>query len=130
MIPDFTTANEGDEGSIPGGTTAGSITLISEGNLEPRGGYRSSGDVKLIFDEAADEYIISFENLDSSGGPTVYVYLSQDTGISNSARLGELRSASGTLVYRIAASEFSPNFDTVLIWCDRINEPFGVAFLN
>lgn len=93
------------------------------------GGHVSSGQVRLIFSEANQTYSLIMENFNSSNGPDLKVYLSADSGISNFTNLGSLKSTSGTLRYDFPASQYKPNFDTVLIWCQQFGVLFGKAEL-
>ena len=145
FVPDVTTTGDDSTGSTDdttddssGGSSddgdedssSNQFTLISEGTLEPLGGYNSSGDVSLIYDEVNDEYLVTLENFTSSNGPDLHVYIASDNTVTNFLDLGELRSTSGTLTYTIPGSQYNEEHDTVLIWCVQFSVNFGQANLE
>lgn len=104
--------------------------LISQGALSGANGYTSIGDVQLVRSADGQTYSLVFENFSSSNGPDLKVYLSTNSSASNFINLGNLKSVSGTLRYDFPASQFNPQFDTALIWCQQFGVLFGVAALT
>lgn len=80
---------------------------------------------------------VQFEALDTSDGPDLYVYLSDkpadspeaafDSGFTN---LGKLKANRGNQVYDVPAGVDLANVRSVVIWCKRFSEGFGVAPLE
>ena len=80
---------------------------------------------------------VQFEALDTSDGPDLYVYLSDkpadspeaafDSGFTN---LGKLKANRGNQVYDVPAEIDLSTVRSVVIWCKRFSEGFGVAPLE
>ncbi|WP_158842938.1 DM13 domain-containing protein [Saccharothrix deserti] len=80
---------------------------------------------------------VQFEALDTSDGPDLYVYLSDkpsdspeaafDSGFTN---LGKLKANQGNQVYEVPAGIDLKTVRSVVIWCERFSEGFGVAPLE
>ncbi|OKI34458.1 hypothetical protein A6A25_24575 [Saccharothrix sp. CB00851] len=80
---------------------------------------------------------VQFEALDTSDGPDLYVYLSDkpadspeaafDSGFTN---LGKLKANRGNQVYEVPAELDLSTVRSVVIWCKRFSEGFGVAPLE
>ncbi|MCC8245098.1 DM13 domain-containing protein [Saccharothrix luteola] len=80
---------------------------------------------------------VQFEALDTSDGPDLHVYLSDkpadspeaafDSGFTN---LGKLKANRGNQVYEVPAEIDLSTVRSVVIWCKRFSEGFGVAPLE
>ncbi|MFD1150942.1 DM13 domain-containing protein [Saccharothrix hoggarensis] len=97
-------------------TTTGSATLVRL----PGGGHA-----------------VQFEALDTSDGPDLYVYLSGHPADSAEAvfgsgftNLGKLKANRGNQVYEVPAGTDLSGVRSVVIWCERFSEGFGVAPLE
>ncbi|MEU4763082.1 DM13 domain-containing protein [Actinosynnema sp. NPDC023794] len=83
------------------------------------------------------KHAVQFEALDTSDGPDLYVYLSDkpadspeaafDSGFTN---LGKLKANRGNQVYEVPAEIDLSTVRSVVIWCKRFSEGFGVAALE
>jgi len=113
-----------------GGAEASAVSIVSTGSLSSRNGYFSTGDVTLFFNSDTGMYSLVVENLGSSNGPDVRVYLSEDSRASSFNNLGGLTSTQGTIRYDFPEDDFDPAQNILLIWCADINESFGEAQLN
>ena len=123
----------GDTGSnesetIPPSTSEDFI-LERSGTFVSRNGYSVAGTAELHYSSSTNVYSLRFTNFTSQNGPALRVYLSQDETESSIINLGTLKSTNGEQSYDFSASSYDPDKDTVIIWCDAINQPFGVAIL-
>ncbi|MFG2195024.1 DM13 domain-containing protein [Streptomyces sp. NPDC048639] len=101
--------------------------------------HRTSGTVKIL--EGADgDRFLRLENLDTSDGPALHVWLTDapvkkgedgwhvfDDGAHED--LGELKGNKGDQNYRIPPGTDLNEYTSVSIWCDRFDVSFGAAEL-
>ncbi|WP_350277044.1 DM13 domain-containing protein [Kribbella sp. HUAS MG21] len=84
--------------------------------------------------------ILRIENLDTSDGPDLKVWLTDAKVVAGKAgwhvfddgsyhNLGDLKGNHGNQNYKIPDSVKLENFRSVSIWCDRFNVSFGAATL-
>ncbi len=80
---------------------------------------------------------VQFEALDTSDGPDLYVYLSdkpasspEEAFGSGFTNLGKLKANRGNQVYEVPAGIDLTTVRSVVIWCERFSEGFGVAPLE
>ncbi|AMW11850.1 electron transporter [Streptomyces qaidamensis] len=116
----------------PGPRTLAGGTLISHEHA-------TSGSVKLV--RLADgSHVIRLENLDTSNGPDLRVWLTDapvkegragwhvfDDGAYVS--LGKLKGNKGSQNYAVPADVDASRYTSVSIWCDRFDVSFGAAEL-
>jgi hypothetical protein len=85
--------------------------------------------------------VLRLENLDTSDGPDLKVWLSDAAVVPGRAgwhvfddgrylNLGSLKGNHGNQNYPIPADAKLENFRSVVIWCDRFNVSFGAATLT
>jgi hypothetical protein len=98
--------------------------------------HKTTGSASLIrLDDGS--YTLRFENLDTSNGPDLRVYLSElpsnlgwhDYG-ERYLELGELKGNRGDQNYRVPKGTDIAKFRSAVIWCVRFKVGFGVAPLN
>ena len=119
-------------GSAPAAT--GPVTLAS-GNFRSLE-HETTGRAEII--KLADgSHILRFENLDTSNGPDLFVYLSElpsNLGMRDYGErfidLGKLRANRGNANYKIPAGVDISKYKSAVIWCRRFTVGFGVAPLN
>ncbi len=99
--------------------------------------HETSGVAKLV--ELADgSRLLRLENLATSDGPDVHVWLSdQPSGGSwgsyddgRYVKLGKLKATNGNQNYTIPADADLTGLRSAVIWCDRFNVAFGTAALS
>lgn len=80
---------------------------------------------------------VQFEALDTSDGPDLHVYLSdkpasspEEAFGSGFTNLGKLKANRGNQVYEVPAGVDLAGVRSVVIWCQRFSEGFGVAPLE
>ena len=108
--------------------TSGTPTF--SGSLVSQNGYTTEGDVQIFFDSDSNQYSLVIDNFSSDDGPALFVYLSQGPFALNFTNLGALKALNGRLRYDFPASQFDPEFDHVVIWCEQVSQSFGVAELS
>jgi hypothetical protein len=98
--------------------------------------HTTRGNVVLLAD-AARQRFLRFEELDTSNGPDLKVYLSTNPIDGPEGQfdddfvdLGRLQGNVGNQNYAIPADVDLARFRSVVIWCDRFNSAFGAAALS
>lgn len=86
--------------------------------------HNAEGIAKVIPIENAGK-ILRLEDLISTNGPDLYVYLSTDKSASDFVNLGRLKANIGNQNYEIPAGTDLTKYDTVLIWCRAFSVLFG-----
>lgn len=132
------TANE----AVPGvtaspGMSATSDTprsIISHGSFGSAA-HDTSGQVQLMTGADGARFL-RIENLDTSNGPDLRVWLSDQPANSAAAAgngqwldLGDLRANRGSLTYPVPAEADLARYRSVVIWCRRFSVAFGAASL-
>lgn len=74
-----------------------------------------------------NEKKLILENLVSSNGPDLHVYLSKEMQPINFIDLGKLKSINGTQVYSIDSNVNLKDFKFALVHCQQFNHLFGSA---
>lgn len=136
-----------DGGSNPG-ETGGVIGRAGDDDAEPtaptvlsEGEFRSleheTSGVASIVEIADGTRYLRIEDLDTSSGPDVRVYLSEAPadGLEDALDdafidLGGLKGNQGNQNYEIPAGVSLKEFESVSIWCRRFSAGFGVAPLE
>lgn len=95
--------------------------------------YTTSGSASLVRLPGGG-HAVQFEALDTTDGPDLYVYLSTVPAESEEAafasgftNLGKLKANKGNQVYEVPAGTDLSQVRSVVIWCERFAEGFGVA---
>lgn len=116
--------------SVPFTVTVTSVASTSRtGTFQGNMSYSVSGTVTLTAGK------LSFgSNFKSSNGPGLRVYLAKNAPAvlttSNSVKLGNLKSTSGTQDYDVPTSVGLNDFDYAVVYCEPFNVSFGFARLN
>jgi hypothetical protein len=123
-----------------GSPTAGSgpVTLATGELISHE--HTTTGTVRIL--RLADgSRILRLENLDTSNGPDLHVWITDAPVISSSAgwhvfddgahvNLGQLKGNKGNQNYPLPAGLDLGRYASVTIWCDRFNVSFGAAPLT
>jgi hypothetical protein len=143
-----TTVDEAAPGPVL--RTPGSSGVAPTGSPEPAGEQASvlvSGDFRslehgtsgraLMLELADGSHVLRFENLDTSNGPDLHVYLSEvasggDAGAYGErfVDLGKLKGNRGDQNYLIPGGVDLSRYRSAVIWCKRFAVGFGVAPLD
>jgi hypothetical protein len=123
-------------------TTVAPPTTRSPPPPEPVGGdfagidHGTAGRVVVLQDAAGTQFV-RLENLDTSNGPDLFVYLSTNPPDGPEGQfdddyvnLGRLEGNVGSSNYVVPAGTDLARYASVVIWCDRFNSAFGAAPLS
>jgi hypothetical protein len=108
---------------------------LSAGELRSRD-HTTTGAVRVL-ELAGGERVLRFEDLDTSNGPDLRVYLTatpaggeESTFDDDYVELGRLKGNQGDQNYDIPAGVDLARLTGVVIWCDRFDSAFGAADLR
>jgi hypothetical protein len=98
--------------------------------------HHTEGVVRILTLEDGQR-VARLENLDTSNGPDLYVYLTankaagpEDKFDDEYVSLGRLKGNQGDQNYELPDGVDTERFSTLVIWCDRFNSAFGAADLS
>ncbi len=103
-------------------------TLLIKGSMAGSGSYSVSGDVKIYEDKNKKQTLV-FENLKSSSGPDLKIYLADDNKASGFIVLNE-KVVAGNSFYALPANTDLTKKKFALIWCKQFSVLFGAAELK
>ncbi|HEY6949265.1 MAG TPA: DM13 domain-containing protein [Nitrososphaeraceae archaeon] len=118
-------------------TVSENMTTAMKNNTKPlMGNFVGSGDgfhkvegLAKVLTLADGKTFLRLENLKSTNGPDLYVYLSTGKGVSDIVNLGKLKGNIGNQNYEIPTGTDFTKYNTVLIWCKAFSTLFGSAKL-
>ena len=91
----------------------------------------------MLLEDATGTRFVRLENLDTSNGPDLFVYISTNPPDGPEGQfddeyinLGRLAGNVGNSNYVIPADTDLSRYASVVIWCDRFNSAFGAAALS
>lgn len=87
-----------------------------------------SGNAKIFLQNG--QYQLKLENLSSSAGPDLHVYLSREVQPVNYIDLGRLQSTAGNQLYAVPGTPDFSLYKYALVHCQRFNHLFGSAELR
>lgn len=93
-------------------------------------GFHKAEGVAKVIDLTDGRTFLRLENLKTTNGPDLYVYLSTGKDVSEIVDLGKLKGNIGNQNYEIPAGTDLSKFNTVLIWCKAFSTLFGSAQLS
>lgn len=82
---------------------------------------------KAFITISSNQKSLVLENLASSNGPDLHVYLSKEIEPINFIDLGKLKSINGTQVYSIDNNVNLKDYRFALVHCQQFNHLFGLA---
>jgi len=101
------------------------------GNFVDAGdGFHKAQGVAKVLNLADGKTFLRFENLKTTNGPDLYVYLSTGKDVSDIVNLGRLKGNIGNQNYEIPTGTDLAKYNTVLIWCKAFSTLFGSAKLS
>ncbi|MEO6144706.1 MAG: DM13 domain-containing protein [Dermatophilaceae bacterium] len=104
--------------------------LNRSGSFVP-GEHDISGTARFI--QTSQGVVLRLENLRTSNGPDVRVYLSTRTngGVGpGDLQVGPIKANLGSHNYQVPAGSDVSKYDSVVIWCERFSVGFGHAVLE
>lgn len=100
------------------------------GNFVDAGdGFHKAQGVAKVLNLADGKAFLRLENLKTTNGPDLYVYLSTGKDVSDIVNLGRLKGNIGNQNYEIPTATDLAKYNTVLIWCKAFSTLFGSAKL-
>jgi hypothetical protein len=112
-------------------TTMPKDTKPLMGNFVDAGdGFHKAQGVAKVINLADGRTFLRLENLKTTNGPDLYVYLSTGKDVSDIVSLGKLKGNIGNQNYEIPAGTDLVKYKTVLIWCKAFSTLFGSAKLS
>jgi hypothetical protein len=101
------------------------------GNFVDAGdGFHKAHGVAKVINLADGRTFLRLENLKTTNGPDLYVYLSTGKDVSDIVSLGKLKGNIGNQNYEIPTGTDLAKYNTVLIWCKAFSTLFGSAKLS
>jgi Electron transfer DM13 len=120
------TANENmSETSMPKDTKPLMGNFVDAGD-----GFHKAQGVGKVIKLADGKTFLRLENLKTTNGPDLYVYLSTGKDVSDIVNLGRLKGNIGNQNYEIPTGTDLAKYNTVLIWCKAFSTLFGSAKLS
>jgi hypothetical protein len=112
-------------------TMTATNTKALMGNFVDAGdGFHKAEGIAKVIDLTDGKTFLRLENLKTTNGPDLYVYLSTGKDASEIIDLGKLKGNIGNQNYEIPAGTDLSKFNTVLIWCKAFSTLFGSAQLS
>jgi hypothetical protein len=112
-------------------TTVINNTMALKGNFVDAGdGFHKAEGIAKLINFADGRTFLRLENLKTTNGPDLYVYLSVGKDASDIVNLGRLKGNIGNQNYEISAGTDLSKYNTVLIWCKAFSTLFGSAKLS
>ena len=106
-------------------------TMTLMGNFVDAGdGFHKAEGIAKVINLADGRTFLRLENLKTTNGPDLYVYLSVGKDASDIVNLGRLKGNIGNQNYEIPAGADLSKYNTVLIWCKAFSTLFGSAKLS
>jgi hypothetical protein len=106
-------------------------TMTLMGNFVEAGdGFHKAEGIAKVINLADGRTFLRLENLKTTNGPDLYVYLSVGKDPSDIVNLGRLKGNIGNQNYEIPAGADLSKYNTVLIWCKAFSTLFGSAKLS
>lgn len=93
-------------------------------------GFHKAEGIAKVIDLTDGRTFLRLENLKTTNGPDLYVYLSTGKEASDIVNLGRLKGNIGNQNYEIPIGTDLSKHNTVLIWCKAFSTLFGSAQLT
>ncbi|MGE5685045.1 MAG: DM13 domain-containing protein [Nitrososphaerota archaeon] len=93
-------------------------------------GFHKAEGIAKVIDLTDGRTFLRLENLKTTNGPDLYVYLSTGMDVSDIVNLGRLKGNIGNQNYEIPIETDLSKYNTVLIWCKAFSTLFGSAQLT
>ena len=112
-------------------TTVTNNTMALMGNFIDAGdGFHKAEGIATVINLADGRTFLRLENLKTTNGPDLYVYLSVGKDASDIVNLERLKGNIGNQNYEIPAGTDLSKYNTILIWCKAFSTLFGSAKLS
>ena len=112
-------------------TTVTNNTMALMGNFIDAGdGFHKAEGIAKVINLADGRIFLRLENLKTTNGPDLYVYLSVGKDASDIVNLERLKGNIGNQNYEIPSGTDLSKYNTILIWCKAFSTLFGSAKLS
>src|SRR4030095_13112734 len=106
-------------------------TMTLMGNFVDAGdGFHKAEGIAKVINLADGRTFLRLENLKTTNGPDLYVYLSVGKDAMDIVNLGRLKGNIGNQNYEIPAGTDLSKYNTALIWCKAFSTLFGSSKLS
>jgi electron transfer DM13 len=106
-------------------------TMTLMGNFVDAGdGFHKAEGIAKVINLADGRTFLRLENLKTTNGPDLYVYLSVGKDALDIVNLGRLKGNIGNQNYEIPAGTDLSKYNTALIWCKAFSTLFGSSKLS
>ena len=106
-------------------------TMTLMGNFVDAGdGFHKAEGIAKVINLADGRTFLRLENLKTTNGPDLYVYLSVGKDALDIVNLGRLKGNIGNQNYEIPAGTDLSKYNTALIWCKAFSTLFGSTKLS
>lgn len=119
------TVNENMSASMTNNTNPLMGNFVGAGD-----GFHNAEGVAKVLTLSDGKTFLRLENLKTTNGPDLYVYLSTGKDSSDIVNLGRLKGNIGNQNYEIPTGTDLSKYSTVLIWCKAFSTLFGSAKLS
>jgi hypothetical protein len=111
--------------------TMANNTMTLLGNFVDAGdGFHKAEGIAKVINLVDGRTFLRLENLKTTNGPDLYVYLSVGKDASDIVNLGRLKGNIGNQNYEIPAGTDLSKYNTALIWCKAFSTLFGSAKIS
>ena len=112
-------------------TTVTNNTMALMGNFIDAGdGFHKAEGIAKVINLADGRIFLRLENLKTTNGPDLYVYISVGKDASDIVNLERLKGNIGNQNYEIPAGTDLSKYNTALIWCKAFSTLFGSPKLS
>ena len=129
IMDEFSKQNSTLDENMSANTASDAKPLM--GNFEGAGdGFHNVEGLAKVIMLSDGKTFLRLENLKSTNGPDLYLYLSTGKDVSDIVSLGRLKGNIGNQNYEIPNGTDLSKYNTVLIWCKAFSTLFGSAKLT
>ncbi|HJU78050.1 MAG TPA: DM13 domain-containing protein [Nitrososphaeraceae archaeon] len=130
IMNNFSKENSTVNENISNSMTPTNIEPLVGNFMDAGDGFHKAEGIAKVIDLTDGRTFLRLENLKTTNGPDLYVYLSTGKDVSEIVDLGRLKGNIGNQNYEIPAGTDLSKFNTVLIWCKAFSTLFGSAQLS
>jgi len=125
-IPSDDETDNSENSVEPEEDNSGDLEILYQGEfMDADAVHKVSGTAKIITD--GEVTYLRFEDFQSTNGPDLKVYVSEDLEANSYVSLGKLKGNIGNQNYEITEDIDFEKYDKVLIWCEAFSVLFGSA---
>ena len=130
VMNEFSKQNSTVEENMSDATTSTDLNSLMGNFIDAGDGFHKAEGIAKVIDLTDGRTFLRLENLKTTNGPDLYVYLSTGKDASDIVNLGRLKGNIGNQNYEIPIGTDLSKYNTVLIWCKAFSTLFGSAQLT